>query len=304
MQKEFFNNKKKTVHYDGNIWRLAESKFPAIDEASELGLDCKLHLTDNFYLISSIFCKNNKRYTGIHELTDDERIAYNTGVNLENSEWSKLTVNFHKVMEFLGKRHTNVEVRPRKRAVDFDCNTSNVKMYTWVWQLDGKDVQMDATSSQFYCEDFARSEAQKYFPDKLFNEGDLSCKIKSFSVPTPESTEIMKIVYLKQLFNQIHKLQESDKESDSLEEVEKFEKHFGEAKANIKCSDLISMFDECRKNMGARPVLAQALAKAAKAYLSDSTLKSNLNMGYLFTEKNMPLTVVLSDIEEKWVYVK
>ena len=85
---------KKKVRYPAKTWFAAEKFFKVVSGAQEKGTNVKLNVDGDMFLISNVWTYNHQRYTGIRQVNGLNYVASNSGVNLDDDEWSVLMDNF------------------------------------------------------------------------------------------------------------------------------------------------------------------------------------------------------------------
>ena len=137
------------------MWRKAESYFKAVEQAKLKGSDVKIDLGGEMYLVSSIWGEYQRRYTGIHGFDLMGNVKTNTGLNLDDDEWSMLTYNFVSIKEALpGKKDAlkNIFTRPKE-----DMNI--VRVYKAEWYLNGKMIMNSESGHEFFSWEKAEQHA-------------------------------------------------------------------------------------------------------------------------------------------------
>ena len=110
------------------------------------GSNVKIALGSDMYLVSHIWGEYQRRYTGIHGFDLMGNVKTNTGVNLDDDEWSMLTHNFVSIKEALnGKKDAlkNIFTRPKE-----DLNI--VRVYKAEWYLNGKMITNSESGREFF----------------------------------------------------------------------------------------------------------------------------------------------------------
>ena len=80
----------KEAEYDNTVWVEAMIQFDDCKEVFTTTKPLKSHVFCNMYFVSSIWERNNMRYSGINKLDGSSDIIQRTGVNLDNYEWNNI----------------------------------------------------------------------------------------------------------------------------------------------------------------------------------------------------------------------
>ena len=72
--------------YNTTVWAEATLDFEPWKEVFKSDKAVKSFVYGDYYFVSSIWSKNNVRYSGIHRLNDRGEIIPKTGLNLDNYE--------------------------------------------------------------------------------------------------------------------------------------------------------------------------------------------------------------------------
>ena len=271
------------MSYSFNIWRKAELEFKTIEQTKLNGSDVKIHLEGDMFLMSTIWGEYQKRYTGIHAFDQGGRVRNNTGVNLDDDEWTMLTLNFEKMKEAIkGKKDAlkNIFTRPKE-----DMNV--VKVYKAAWYLNGKMITNPDSGREFFSREKAEHDAYCKkpvpgidYPQKdVYPELRVDCEVR----PAPEDTLMMNFVLVETMNKMIEGEMKANCEacqvnSDSQfdhcrsgncldENLNQYEIYLAPAYDKIKIGTLMSVFDQVRKEMGLKPIMSAQLAKCAFAYI-------------------------------------
>ena len=282
IEKQFFT-KRKTVSYSFDIWHKAENYFKTVDQAKLKGTDVKVHLGREMFLVSSIWGQYQRRYTGIHGFDLGGFVKSNTGVNLDDDEWSMLTFNFDSIKEAFVRRKDalkNIFTRPKQ-----DQNI--VKVYKAEWYLNGKMIHTSECGREFFSRGKAEEDAfcRKPVPGVDYPQKDVEpemhvdCEVR----PAPEDTLLMNLVLVETMNKMIEAETKANCEacqvnSDSQfdhcqsgncldEDINQFDMYFIPAHKKIKTNILMNVFDQVRKEMGLKPILSSQLARSALAFI-------------------------------------
>ena len=140
----------KRAFYNAITWAEATLQFDAWKEILESENKAKMFVHDNFYFVSSIWEKNNMRYSGIHRMNERGEIIHGSGVNLDNYEWKALMLCKDDINDALFGRQ---EIRGVKKGRD------EVEVWTLKWFKNGEEVDTEAVQElkkiKFFSKDFA-----------------------------------------------------------------------------------------------------------------------------------------------------
>ena len=224
IKKTFFNQKRKVITYNADIWIRAEKYFPMVNEANLKGMDLKQGIIGDMCLSSNLWGEYQKRYTGIHAFNPMGRIKPLTSVNLDECEWCSLVQNFSVIKDCLNGKKVDLS-KTTLMAVEVET----VKTFIAEWVLNGDVLEDAVPPKECYNRQDAVLDAHKRKPQpgNQFNEkvGKPEIRIRVKCHQPPEDTDLMYLVL--------------------LEIVEK--KILDEAKANCEACRIISdsQFDHC-----------------------------------------------------------
>ena len=138
----------------------------------------------DFYFVSSIWDKNNRRYSGIHQLNDLGQIILKTGINLENFEWINVMKRANEINDTL---HGNISSRDKKRSAN------EVQVWSYRLFLNGEEVKDQTATIKYYTKDEAKRQMMK--PSlKLKPEDVLENELISDYIEQPSELLIMRMV--------------------------------------------------------------------------------------------------------------
>ena len=86
-EKESDYGPSKIAVYNTTVWAEATLDFEQWKEIFKSDKAVKSFVYSDYYFVSSIWSKNNVRYSGIHHLNDCGEIIPKTGLNLNNYKW-------------------------------------------------------------------------------------------------------------------------------------------------------------------------------------------------------------------------
>lgn len=248
-----------------------------------------------YYILSNIFPKNNVRYTGLHKVDRTGTVIKNSGINLAPKEWEAFVANINVLKQMVDKDNKRNKFLLRKEIVV----NSKFCLYKWVWSYNDVPLsEHNQKSGEFYTREEAKIEGECFTPTED-NEGskifDWSClKLDIIGEPTapPEATYIMRVVYLFLLKKYIQEKRFSVCSACDIEapgqrdhmavgnclDFEMDEEVFlDEAIDAVKVTDMMHLFDNCRKSIGFTPIFSHLLANAAKSFLCRADLKESLS---------------------------
>ena len=148
IQKKFMKGDKK-VKYEAKTWLAAERYFKTVSNAQAKGTNAKLNIIGDMFLITNVWAYNKQRYTGIHQVNNLNYVISDSGVNLDDDEWSILMDNFKGIKDILGGK--KVHLRGVKRKCDMN---DEVTVYSPKWFLGMKPLNL-GPSVEYYSEEDA-----------------------------------------------------------------------------------------------------------------------------------------------------
>lgn len=185
----------KEVVYDSILWAEATLQFEDLKEVFQGDKQLTRHVHGDMYFVSSIWERNNVRYSGIHELDDSASIIRNTGVNLDNYEWTNIMRKTDTISAALFGSQT---VKGEKR----NSPKNEVQMWTYKWSVNEVDV-VDDHPLHFFSEQDARKNAEAKKP--LGKKSDkIQLHVSSEFKVRPRETLQMKMVVIEVVRNLIH----------------------------------------------------------------------------------------------------
>ena len=107
IEKKFMKGDKK-VKYEAKTWLAAEKYFKTVSNAQAKGTNAKLNIIGDMFLITNVWAYNKQRYTGIHQVNNLNYVISNSGVNLDDDEWSILVDNFKGIKDILGGKKAHL----------------------------------------------------------------------------------------------------------------------------------------------------------------------------------------------------
>ena len=170
------------------MWAEATFDFEKWKEVFKSDKPVKSFVYGDYYFVSSIWSKNNVRYSGIHCLNDRGEIIPKTGLNLDNYKW----VNVMKKVEDI-----NIALYgPQgKKGEKRRASPNEVRMWSYVYLLNGEEVKTEEPALSYYSESEARNVAELNEPDlKLKDTDDLETKLVSEYTAHPSEFLQMRMV--------------------------------------------------------------------------------------------------------------
>ena len=159
IEKNFMKGKKK-VRYPAKTWFAAEKFFKVMSGAQEKGTNVKLNVDGDMFLISNVWTYNKQRYTGIHQVNGLNYVASNSGVNLDDDEWSVLMDNFQAMKDLLSGKKAQLWGVKRK----FE-ESDTITVFTPKWFIGMKELIM-GPSVDYFSEDDARNAGMAMKPQE------------------------------------------------------------------------------------------------------------------------------------------
>ena len=187
-EKESDYGPSKIAVYNTSVWAEATYDFEKWKEVFKSDKAVKSFVYGDYYFVSSIWSKNNVRYSGIHRLNEREDIIPKTGLNLDNYEW----VNVMKKVEEI-----NIALYgPQgKKGEKRRASPNEVRMWSYIYLLNGDEVKTEEPALSYYSESEARNAAELNEPDlKLKDTDDLQTKIVSEYTARPSEFLQMRMV--------------------------------------------------------------------------------------------------------------
>lgn len=172
------------------MWAEATLQFNDWKEYFQSDKPTKRVIHEDFYFVSSIWARNNVRYSGIHRLNKMGEIMPKTGINLDNFEWLNVMKKVDEInVELYGPQALKGE---KRRA-----SVNEVQVWSYKWFLNSKEVEIkDVTSRQkFFYEIDARREGNMNKPAlKLKNEDKLEMEVIGEFAQRPSELLQMRMV--------------------------------------------------------------------------------------------------------------
>ena len=183
----------KSVVYDTTVWAEATLQFNDWKEYFQSDRAVKRAVFKDYYFVSSIWARNNVRYSGIHRLNPSGEIIAKTGVNLDNYEWINV---MKKVKEINLMLYGHQAVQGVKRT-----SVDEVQVWVYKWLLNGEEVEEKDNLSSFHStlKYFTEEEARKHGninkPSlKLKDEDELFMQVTSEYIHRPSELLQMRMI--------------------------------------------------------------------------------------------------------------
>ena len=172
------------------IWAEATLQFDQWKDVMQTEQPAKLKVFEDYFFVSSIWDRNNIRYSGIHRLNEKGEIIPGSGLNMDNYEWMNVMKKRHDIDDALyGKQNT----QGQKRGA-----VNEVEVWTFNWHLNGNPIPVDESEKKkrkFYTEEDAESVGKLNKPTMKTKKSDkLEMEIVSEYVRQPDPIMMMEMV--------------------------------------------------------------------------------------------------------------
>ena len=175
------------------MWAEATLQFNDWKEFFQNDRPTKQAVYKDYYFVSSIWARNNVRYSGIHRLNTLGEIIPKTGVNLDNYEW----INVMKKVEEINVALYGLQAVKGEKRTSLD----EVQVWVYKWFLNGaevetKDNQVSLHSTlKYFTEEEARRRGDVNKPNlKLKEEDELVMQVTSEYVHRPSELLQMRMI--------------------------------------------------------------------------------------------------------------
>ena len=183
----------KTAVYDTTVWAEATLQFNEWKDIFQNEKSVKRSVYKDYYFVSSIWARNNVRYSGIHRLNTLGEILPKTGINLDNYEW----INVMKKVEDINVALYGLQaVQGEKRS-----SLNEVQVWAYKWLLNGEAVEPKDDKAgvystlNFYSEEEARKTGASGKPTMKLKKGDeLVMEVTSEYVERPNELLQMRMI--------------------------------------------------------------------------------------------------------------
>ena len=256
IEKKFMKGEKK-VKYDAKTWLGAEKFFKTISNSQTKGTNVKLNIAGDMFLISNVWAYNKQRYTGIHQVNNLNYVISDSGVNLDDDEWSILMENFKGIKDILGGK--KAYLRGVKRKCDMN---DEVTVYTPKWFIGMKALKM-GPSVEYYSKEDARNAGMAMEPregyDYAKGSGIPMLEIDDHERAPMDEVDMMYLIFLYTIHRNIQKKVKdqcqackvySADQSDHCERGNCLDEEFGfiamhhkNVKAELNTCDLVNIFN-------------------------------------------------------------
>ena len=169
-------------------------------------------------------------------------------------------------------------------------NDNHVKMFITRWYVNGKPMNINLTEPVFYfSEKEALQTGQEYTPvrgrDYTDEDVNLELKAECISCPPPDAGFLMNLILVHQIKEGILALTKknckacqvgSDSQADHCrngncldDTIDYIDVYFKKARLCVQPFQLMAMFDEVHRKIGAKPMFSKELAKCAHLWIPD-----------------------------------
>ena len=277
--------------YNTTVWAEATLDFEEWKDVFNSDKAVKSFLYSDYYFVSSIWSKNNVRYSGIHHLNDHGEIIPKTGLNLDNYKW----VNVMKKVEEI-----NIALYgPQgKKGEKRRGSPNEVRMWSYVYFLNGEEVKTEEPALSYYSESEARNAAELNEPDlKLKDTDNLDMKFVSEYTTHPSQFLQMRMV-LHQIVrgvSLIHSMKcpacqftpPSPSQKDHMvstgcmdDDGYDPEKYVDVLMSVIKPEDLVALYNTVCKSLEISPGQSRILAEGILAWLGSKDIVETVELEY------------------------
>ena len=285
---------KKKVRYPAKTWFAAEKFFKVVSGAKEKGTNVKLNVDGDMFLISNVWTYNNQRYTGIHQVNGLSYVASNSGVNLDDNEWSVLMDNFQAVKDLLRGRKAQLWGVKRK----FE-ESDTIRVFSPKLSIGMKELIM-GPSVDYFSEDDACNAGMAMEPQESCDfpkgSGIPMLQIMEDECEPMGAVDMMYLIFLLVIDKKIAKKVKdackacqvnSDSQADHCkngncldEGFDYAEMYHKQVKSELSSCKRVNVFDTTRAKMKAKPINSKCLATAALKWVSDDVILTDLQNGY------------------------
>ena len=170
--------------YDTTTWLKAKLQFNDWKKCFQSYDPVKYLVHEDYYFVSSIWDRNNVRYSGIHRLNNFGQIIPKTGINLDNFEWINL---MRKSDEIIVALYGDASLKGEKKCMN------EVQVHSYKWFLNGEEVKDESANMKYYTEEEALRQSKKPFL-KLKTDDVLQKELISGYIQQPSEILIMRMV--------------------------------------------------------------------------------------------------------------
>ena len=189
-EKESEYGPSKIAVYSTIVWAEATLQFDEWRECFKDDKSVKRLVHGDYNFVSSIWARNNVRYSGIHRLNDKGEIIPRTGLNMDNFEW----INVMKKVEDI-----NVALYGNQAARGEKRRSNEVHVWRYIWYLNGEEVEVDGSDVKYFTENDAKRLGEVHKQDlvkklKLKKQDVLEMKVCGEFVERPSELLQMRMV--------------------------------------------------------------------------------------------------------------
>ena len=261
------------------MWAEATLQFEEWRESFKSEAAVKRLVHEDYYFVSSIWSRNNVRYSGIHRLNERGEIIPRSGLNLDNFEW----INVMKKVDDINEALYGIQASKGEKR-----RPQQVQVWTYMWCVNGKEV--DGDEIHYFREDDARRFGQMEKSNlvknmKLKKQDKLEMKVVPEFVERPSEVlqmrsvlhECMKAgltIYREkkcaacQLEPPASGQKSHMSKGGCLEEDALTSDDIGFVMDVIQSEDLIAVYNTVCRFLGVSPSGSQLLAKGIKSWIS------------------------------------
>ena len=284
----------KKVKYEAKTWLAAERYFKTVSNAQVKGTNVKLSIIGDMFLITNVWAYNKQRYTGIHQVNNLNYVISDSGVNLDDDEWSILMDNVKGIKDILGGKKAHL------RGVKGKCDMNDgVTMYTPKWFLGMKLLNL-GPSVEHYSEEDARNAGMAIEPqaghDFPKGSGLPMLKIDEHQCQPMDEVNMMFLIFLYTIDRNIQKKVkdqckacrvQSNAQSDHCksgncldEDFDYIEMLYKTVKDELNTCNLVNIFEVVLMQMNVKPVNSKIFSKAAIKWVADDLILKDLQTGF------------------------
>lgn len=276
----------KVIEYDTTIWAEAILQFDTWKEFFTTTAEYKKHIFEDMYFISSVWEKNNIRYSGIHKLNAESKIIPGTGLNLDNYEWTHIIKKKDQINEAL---YGVQELKGEKRLPP----ENEIQTWSYDWYVDNK-VEKSPFKIKYFTEKSARQEAEKTKPNVTDKSTKVELKVTSEFSRKPSETHQMEIILLELIRQLMLKMREENCDGCQMnppapgqhahmyggcldEGIDMVDEYILDALQVISSTDLVSVYNAVCRFLVISPQGSMQLARAVLDYVPVSKMETTLN---------------------------
>ena len=317
-EKESDYGPSKIAVYSTIVWAEATLQFDEWKECFKDDKPVKRLVHGDYYFISSIWDRNQVRYSGIHCLNAKGEIVPRTGLNLDNYEW----INVMKKVEEI-----NVALYGAQAAKGEKRNPSDIQVWSYNCYVNGEIFEVDGDEMQYFREADAKREGEAQRPEltkkmKLKKQDKLEMKVVCQYVERPSEVMQMRAVlhYCVKLCLFTYRNQKCsacqgespapDQASHMvsggcLDEFDLTREDVAFVMNVIKPEDLAMVYNMVCRFLGVSPAGSQLLAQGIMSWISQEDVVNTLNedahdeeglQDEMFYDQNRPLLRLIQEV--------